>query len=215
MRRSQRPAAIVACGCAGREHEPRCAHVAHALAVLQTRTDDARRGIVAFAQRRDEARRREHPRPGGDRRSAQDVVEALSRQHREPARDVDTAAVRRDAAELRRLLRLGHDGVETTELGERTVRVGDQAVAADLVARKRVGVDEDDVAAAARERVGDGAAGGSGADDDRVGALGQQFEVEVHELRAGCAEARRAGVIREAATIAAAVIVPTSANVSW
>jgi hypothetical protein len=123
--------------------------------------------------------------------------------------------VRRDAAERRRLPRLGHDGVEAAELGERTVGVGDEAVAADLVARKRVRVDEDDVAAAARERVGDGAAGGPGADDDRVGALGQQLEIEVHEVRAGCAAACRVGVIRQAATIAAAVIVPTSANVSW
>ena len=66
-----------------------------------------------------------------------------------------------------------------------------------------------------RERVGDGAAGGAGANDDRVGALGQQLEIEVHDVRAGCAAACRVGVIRQAATIAAAVIVPTSANVSW
>jgi len=59
------------------------------------------------------------------------------------------------------------------------------------------------------------AAGGAGADDDRVGALGQELEIEVHDVRAGCAAACRVGVIRQAARIAAAVIVPTSANVSW
>ncbi len=66
--------------------------------MLSSRADDA----AAFAQRRDEAQRREHPRAGRDRGAADDLVEALPRQHGQRAGHVDPAAARADAAERRR-----------------------------------------------------------------------------------------------------------------
>ena len=96
------------------------------------------------------------------------------------------------------------------------MRIGDEAVAADLVARERVRVDEDDGAAGAREQLRGGAAGGTGADDDGVAALGKKVEVAVNEGRGWCRVAldRRPGPIRQAATMAQAVMAPTSVKVS-
>ena len=97
------------------------------------------------------------------------------------------------------------------------MRIGDEAVAADLVARKRLRVDEDDAAAGAGEPLRRRGAGRAGADDDRVAALGKEIEIEVHEGRGSCRVAlgRRPGPMRQAATMAQAVIAPTSAKVSW
>ena len=73
---------------------------------------------------------------------------------------VDPAAARRDAGERRRRSRLGHHRVEDAEPLEGAVRVGDQAVAADLVARKGLRVDQDDVRPARASSCGAGAPAG-------------------------------------------------------
>jgi len=119
--------------------------------------------------------------------------------------------------EIQRLIGRSLRSVVTmTELGERTVGVGDEAVAADLVARERLGIDEDDAAAGARQPLCRRRAGRTGADDDRVAAFGKEIEIEVHEGRASCrvALARLPGPIRQAATVAQAVMAPTSVKVS-
>jgi hypothetical protein len=129
---------------------------------------------------------------------------------------VDAAAARRDAGERRRGARFGHHLGEDAEAIEGTVRIGDEAVAADLVARERLRVDEDDAAAGARQPLCRRGAGRTGADDDRVAAFGKEIEIEVHEGRASCrvALARLPGPMRQAATVAQAVMAPTSAKVS-
>ena len=162
-----------------RQHDPGRPDLALDVAVLHPRADDGA-GLAPVADRRDEAHRREHPRPRSDSGVADDLVEALPRQHGERAGHVDASAARRDAAERRRHPRLGHHLPEHAKAVERTVGVGDEAIAADLVARERLGVDEDDVATGAGEPLRGGAAGRAGADDEHVAALRQERDVEIH-----------------------------------
>ncbi len=179
--------------------------------MLELGADDA----LALAQRRDEAQRREHPGAGRDRGAADDLVEALPRQHRQRAGHVDPAAARADAAERRRAPRLGQHLVLHAEAIEGAQRVGDQAVAADLVARKGVLVDQQHVAAGPRQPLRGGAAGGTGADHEHVAARRELADAEVHSSAVGAASRGGVGPIRAAATTAQAVIAPTSAKVSW
>ena len=212
-------------GTAG-EDEPRRQDLAANVALRHRRADDAAAAvgtaalrIAAFAQRRHEAQRREHAGAGADRGAADDLVEALPRQHREPAGHLDAAAARRDAGERRRRACLGHHRVEDAEPGQRVVGVGDEAVAADLVARKGMLVDEDDAAARLREQLRGGAAGRAGADDDDVAALGEEVDAEVQDVRALSdvdvdVDAMPRAPICHAAATASAVRVPMSAKVS-
>jgi hypothetical protein len=142
--------------------------LAHGVALLQPRADDLLRAAVAGEQRRLEAPRREQARARADGGAADDVVEDAPRQHGERAGDVEAAAARPDAGHVAGALRRGHGLLVDTEALERMVRVGDQAVAADLVAWEIVLVDEDDVDARARKPLGAGRAGGTGADDEDV-----------------------------------------------
>ena len=77
---------------------------------------------------------------------------------------------------MARALRGGHHLVVDAQALQRGVGVGDQAVAADLVAREGVLVDQHDVDAGAREQLRAGAAGGAGADDEHVAAAVQVDE---------------------------------------
>ncbi len=158
------------------EHEPAAAQLARDLAPLQPRADHG----AALLERRDEAQRRKHPRARRHRRAAQDVIELPARQHRQRARHVDTPAARADAAHMRGRLRLRQHGIEHPELAQRMVRIGDQAVAADLVAREGMLVDQHGIEAGACQRGRGGAAGRAGADDEHVALQGKMFEAEVH-----------------------------------
>ena len=217
VRRSHRPAAIVACGCAP------LARTSQGARTSRTRSPSCRRAPTtrprrAVAQRRDEAHRREHARAGGDRGAADDLVEALPRQHGEAAGHVDAAAARRDAGERRRRCApRPSPGVEHAEPVEGAVRVGDEAVAADLVARKRLRVDEDDVAAGTGEHLGGGAPAGPAPTTIASQRSGRRSRSRFmrDEGRFRSRSVAGAGVIRQAATMAQAVMTPTSAKVSW
>ena len=139
-----------------------------------------RHAVPDLLERRDEARRRVHAGAGRDRGPAQHVVELAPLQHGQGAGHVDAAAARPDAGDMAGLLRQRHHLVEHTEPAHRMVRIRDQTVAADLVARERLGIDQHDVEAGAGERRGAGAARRSGADDQHVAALGQCRQAEVH-----------------------------------
>ena len=172
--------------CAGGEHQPAGAQLACVLAVVQARTDDH---AVRF-ERCDKPNRREHARTRCHRRAADDVVELLARQHGQHTRHIDAPAARCDAADVAGGLRHGHHRVEHTELAQRVVGVGNQAVAADLVAWKGLAVDQHDGQTGARQRQRRGATGRAGADDEHIATFGKGFDAEVHGELAVCGHSR-------------------------
>jgi hypothetical protein len=82
------------------------------------------------------------------------------------------AAARPGAAHVRHALGLRHHLVEHAHAAQRGMGVGDQAVAADLVARKDMLVDQHHLQPAAGQLPGGGTAGRSGADHGHVAARG-------------------------------------------
>ena len=163
---------------AGGEQHQRRAQIVRRLAGLQLRADDA---ALVFDGRA-EAHRREHPRTGCHRGAAEDQVECLARQHRQGAGHVDAPAARADAADMARRLRLREHGIEHAQFAQRVVRVGDQSIAANLVARKAVLIDEHHVETGARERDRRRTAGRAGADDQHVAARRQRVRVGVQAV---------------------------------
>jgi hypothetical protein len=101
-------------------------------------------------------------------RAAHDVIELAPRQHREPAGHVDAPAARADAADVAHTLRQRHHLVVHAQALQRGVRIGNQPVAAHLVARESVRVDQHRVQAGTREQLRARAARGAGADDQHV-----------------------------------------------
>ena len=106
------PAAISACGTAPVASTTQCARISRvASPCLQACADDAPASSSGASKRAGA----KHPRAGGDRGAAHDVVELLARQHRQRAGHVDAPAARADAADVARRLRLRHHLVEHAE----------------------------------------------------------------------------------------------------
>ena len=124
--------------------------------------------LIGIEQRRVEARRRQPARAGRMRGAAQDVVELVARQHRQRAGHIDPAAARTDAGDVAGALRARQHVVQHAEPCQGAVRIRNQPVAADLVARKVVLVNQHDFEARAREQLCAGAAGRTGADHQHV-----------------------------------------------
>jgi hypothetical protein len=127
---------------------------------------------VAFAFEcvRERVRRRE-PCTRCDGALQQHVVETTARHAAQ--RDVrrHVAAVRRIDANARRRTALGAYPRVEAEASERVQGVGNQRVAADLVARKRAAIDEQHVAALRGQDARGGGAGRAGADDQDIGGF--------------------------------------------
>jgi hypothetical protein len=101
----------------------------------------------------DEARRRIHSRAGADGIATEDIVEHPALQDRQSPRNADAAAAGADAREVARLPRQAHHFVEHPEAAQRMVGVRNEPVAAHLVARKRLAVDQDGRRSGARASV--------------------------------------------------------------
>ena len=155
---------------AGGQHHPAGAQVVHAAGCPEPRADDA----AGLFDRRLESRRRQRPRAGGDRRAAQDVVKLAPWQHCQLAGHVDAPAARPDAADVSGTARGGHHFVEHAELAHGVVRIGNQAVAAHLVAREGVLVGQHHADSSLRQRARRRAAGGACADHQHVAGGGQR-----------------------------------------
>jgi hypothetical protein len=169
-RRSHKPAASIACGSAPVASTTQRARSSCTVSPAFSRAPATR---PPSEQRRLEAQRRQAARAGALRAAAQHVVEHAARQHGQRARHVDHAAARADAAHV--LHRFGHRHhlVEHAEAAQRGVGVGDQPVAADLVAREDMLVDENDIAPGLGQPLRAGTAGGAGADDEDVAGRGR------------------------------------------
>jgi hypothetical protein len=96
----------------------------------------------------------------------QDLIELQPGQHGQRAGHVDVPAARADAAHMRHVRGLVHHLVVHAQSAQRGMGVGDQAVAADLVARKDVLVDQQHREPGLGQLLRTGTARRAGADDD-------------------------------------------------
>jgi len=139
-------------------------HDVTALRMHEARADDVRVVLERGSERVGRSERGAR----GDRGAQQQVVEATARQ----AADIDVgthiSAAGRVDANARRRAAVGEHVAPQTEAFERMQRVGDQRVAAHLVARERLTIDEQHVAALCGEDARRGGAGGTCADDQDV-----------------------------------------------
>jgi hypothetical protein len=152
---------------AGGKHGPACTNGTCRGAGAHHRADHA----PALLDRRFEARRRIPARTGSQCAASQDVVEDAPRQHGQRAWNVNATAAGPDTRDM--VCRLGkrHHLVEHPQPAQRGQRVGDQAVAADLLARELVLIHEQDVAPGARQRLRTRAAGWTAADHQHVACV--------------------------------------------
>ena len=133
---------------------PSAARISRSAPSCSSVAPTTRRPAVSSRSGGDEAQRREHARAGGDGGAADDLVEALAAAA-PPARPGTSMRPPRgaDAGERRPPRGPRPSPASSTPSRARArVRVGDQAVAADLVARERLRVDQHDVAPGARQR---------------------------------------------------------------
>jgi hypothetical protein len=140
------PAAISACGTAPvREHASRRGIVVQSSSPCLSCAPTTRPPSSSRA----ETQRREHARAGRARGAAQDRGRARLRGSTASVPGTSTRPPRGPMQPTWVAAALRHHLVEHAELAQRVVRVGDQPVAADLVAREAVLVDETHVEAGA------------------------------------------------------------------
>ncbi len=173
MRRRQRPAACSACGTAPLARMVQPARISRSPSAVCTIAPTTCPGeslpaASRLQQRRPITHRRKHPRTGDRRRTADDQVELPARQHRQRAGNLDPATARPDRRHVAGAMGGAQNLIEHAEPAQRAMRVGDQTVAADLVAREGLAVDQHHVDAGARQPLRSGAAGRAGANDQHL-----------------------------------------------